>query len=108
MKRPKKGPGSVDKGVQQLQSLFYKEVLYIYKSKSIKSIDKNKSLIYNIRDESLNEFESYQYDNIKSLSTGQNCYKKELDHSVDARTLSYRLLARYRQMSCNIILLAEE
>ena len=80
----KKGAGSVDKGVQQLQSLFYKEVLYIYKSKSIKSIDKNKSLIYNIRDESLNEFESYQYDNIKSLSTGQNCYKKELDHSVDA------------------------
>ena len=80
----KKGPGSVDKGVQQLQSLFYKEVLYIYRHKSIKSIDKNGSLVYNIRDESLNEFESYQYDNIKSLSTGQNCYKKELDHSVDA------------------------
>jgi hypothetical protein len=80
----KKGAGSVDKGVQQLQSLFYKEVLYIYRAKSIKSIDKNKSLTYNIRDESLNEFESYQYDNVKSLSTGQNCYKKELDHSVDA------------------------
>ncbi len=80
----KKGAGSVDKGVQQLQSLFYKEVLYIYKQKSIKSIDKNGDLVYNIRDESLNEFESYQYDNVRSLSTGQNCYKKELDHSIDA------------------------
>jgi hypothetical protein len=70
--------------VQQLQSLFYKDVFYIYKKKSIKIIDKNKKLVYNVRDESLNEFESYQYDNVKSLSTGQNCYKKDLDHSVDA------------------------
>lgn len=80
----KKGAGSVDKGVQQLQSLFYKDVLYILKRKSIKEISKNHELTYCVRDESLNEFESYQYDNMKSLSTGQNCYKKDLDHSVDA------------------------
>ena len=80
----KKGAGSVDRGVQQLQSLFYKDVLYILESKSIKHIDANGNIIYNARDESLNEFESYQYDNIRSLSTGQNCYKKDLDHSIDA------------------------
>ena len=67
-----------------MQSLFHKKVLYIYRNKSIKSIDKNGSLVYNVRDESLNEFQSYQYDNVRSLNTGQNCYKKELDHSIDA------------------------
>ena len=80
----KKGAGSVDRGVQQLQSLFYKDVLYILKSKSIKEIDKQGNITYCVRDESLNEFQSYQYDNIKSMSTGQNCYKKDLDHSIDA------------------------
>ena len=79
-----KGAGSVDRGVQQVQSLFYKDVLYILKRKSIKEISKNKDIVYCPRDESLNEFESYQYDNIKSLSTGQNCYKKDQDHSIDA------------------------
>lgn len=79
-----KGAGSVDRGVQQVQSLFYKDVLYILKRKSIKEISRNKNIVYCPRDESLNEFESYQYDNIKSLSTGQNCYKKDQDHSIDA------------------------
>ena len=79
----RKGAGSVDRGVQQLQSLFYKDVLYILESKSIKHIEANGNITYCVRDESLNEFESYQYDNIKSLSTGQNCYRKELDHSID-------------------------
>lgn len=80
----KKGAGSVDRGVQQIQSLFYKDFLYILESKSIKLFDKNNEIQYSNIDDSLNEFESYQYDNIKSLSTGQNCYKKELDHSIDA------------------------
>lgn len=80
----KKGAGSVDRGVQQLQSLFYKDVFYILKAKSIKQIDKQGNIQYCVRDESLNEFQSYQYDNIKSMSTGQNCYKKDLDHSIDA------------------------
>ena len=39
---------------------------------------------YANRDESLLEFEGYQYDTIKSLNTGTNCYKKDKDHSVDA------------------------
>ena len=36
------------------------------------------------KDESLIEFESYQYDKIKSETTGTNVYKKDLDHSIDA------------------------
>lgn len=77
-----KGPGSVDRGVQQLQSLIYKGVFYILKTPTIELIDKEP--IYASRDESLLEFEGYQYDTIKSLNTGVNCYKKEKDHSVDA------------------------
>ena len=79
-----KGPGSVDKGVQQLQSLIYKQFFYILKSESINYFDNQKKPIYANRDESLLEFEGYQYDTIKSLNTGTNCYKKEKDHSVDA------------------------
>ena len=78
-----KGAGSVDKGVQQLQSLIYKEVFYILKRESIDYFDMNKSPIYHNKDMSLIEFESYQYDTIKSLNTGTNCYKKDLDHSID-------------------------
>ena len=72
----KKGAGSIDKGVQQLCSLFYKKVLYIYKSNSIDYFDKNGNPNFKQKDESLIEFESYQYDTIKSLNTGKNCYKK--------------------------------
>jgi hypothetical protein len=80
----KKGAGSVDKGVQQLQSLLYKDFLYVLEKPSIKVFNPDGSYELSNIDDSLNEFESYQYDNIKSLSTGQNCYKKELDHSIDA------------------------
>ena len=80
----KKGAGSVDRLVQYLQSLIYKKVFYIYEGKSISEFDINGEPVFMNRDESLNEFESYQYDNIKSISTGQNCYKKEADHTVDA------------------------
>jgi hypothetical protein len=59
-------------------------VFYIYEGKSIKEFDINGEPVFMNRDESLNEFESYQYDNVKSISTGQNCYKKEADHTVDA------------------------
>lgn len=77
-----KGPGSVDRGVQQLQSLIYKKVLYILKTPTIELM--NKEPQYANRDESLLEFEGYQYDTIKSLNTGTNCYKKDKDHSIDA------------------------
>lgn len=79
-----KGPGSVDKGVQQLQSLIYKEVFYILKTPTIDYFDVKGNPIYANKDESLLEFEGYQYDTIRSLNTGVNCYKKENDHSVDA------------------------
>ena len=80
----KKGPGSVDRGVQQLQSLIYKQFFYILKSKSIDYFDTQGQPVYANRDESLLEFEGYQYDTIKSLNIGTNCYKKEKDHSIDA------------------------
>ena len=79
-----KGAGSVDRGVQQLQSLIYKEVLYILKNNTIDYFDMNKQPVFSNKDESLLEFEGYQYDTIKSLNTGVNCYRKEKDHSVDA------------------------
>lgn len=79
-----KGAGSVDRGVQQLQSLMYKEMLYIYETPTIDHFDKDGNPIFSNRDESLLEFEGYQYDTIKSLNTGTNCYKKDKDHSLDA------------------------
>lgn len=80
----KKGPGSVDKGVQQLQSLIYKKVFYILKTPTIDYFDMKKEPVYANKDESLLEFEGYQYDTIKSLNTGVNCYKKDKDHSLDS------------------------
>lgn len=77
-----KGNGSVDEGVQQMQSLFYKNVLYVLEEKSIDKFEGQP--IYQMQDESLVELESYQYDIMKSQSTGQNCYRKEQDHSIDA------------------------
>ena len=79
----KKGAGSVDAGVQYLQSLMYKKYLYILKSDSIKEILPNGELIYCGKDEGIIEFESYQYDTNKSITTGLNCYKKKLDHHLD-------------------------
>lgn len=80
----RKGAGSVDRGVQQLQSLIYKKVFYIMKTPTIDYFDMKKQPVYANRDESLLEFEGYQYDTIKSLNTGVNCYKKDKDHSIDA------------------------
>ena len=74
----------VDAGVQHLQSLCDKEYFYILKGNSIKQFTNDGKPIYRGKDESLIEFESYQYDNVKSIKEGTNCYKKELDHSIDA------------------------
>lgn len=97
----KKGAGSVDRGVQQVQSLFYKEFLYIYEQPSIKMFDVQGRPVYCVRDESLNEFESYQYDNVKSIATGTNVYKKELDHTIDASR--YLIDEWQRQGKCPVI-----
>ena len=51
---------------------------------SIKIFYKDGSYELSGKDDSLLEFESYQYDTIRSIREGANCYKKEDDHSIDA------------------------
>jgi len=80
----KKGAGSVNAGVEYLQSLFYKDYLEILDRPSIRHIYQDGTCDLSGKDESLVEFDSYQYDRIKSETTGTNVYKKELDHSIDA------------------------
>ena len=79
----KKGAGSVNAGVEYLQSLLYKEIFEILESPSIRYFigDKYEE---SGKDEGLIEMDSYQYDKIKSEKEGTNCYKKDLDHSIDA------------------------
>ena len=79
-----KGAGSVNEGVQHLQSLIYKGYYYVYKSKSIKHINDDGIPIYSGKDEGIVEFESYRYDTIRSAKTGIDCYVKEFDHHLDA------------------------
>lgn len=79
----KKGAGSVDEGVQHLQSLIYKGYFYIYKMPSIKLFREDGTPVFSGKDDSLLEYESYQYDSIRSVKEGKNCYKKENDHSID-------------------------
>lgn len=78
-----KGPGSVDRGVQQMQSLFYKKVLYVLEEPSITEFD-NDIPKTALEDLGIIELEAYQYDRQKSITSGQNCYVKEQDHSIDA------------------------
>lgn len=78
-----KGSGSVDRGVQQMQSLFFKEVLYTLKENSITEF-KGDVPVFSIEDIGIIELEGYQYDRQKSITSGQNCYIKEQDHSIDA------------------------
>ena len=80
----KKGAGSVNNGVEYLQSLFYKGYLEILERPSITHFYNDGRYEESGKDESLIEFDSYQYDKIKSENTGINCYKKELDYSIDA------------------------
>lgn len=80
----RKGHGSVNAGVEYLQSLFYKDYLEILDKPSITHFYSDLRYEESAKDESLIEFESYQYDRIKSETTGTNVYKKDLDHSIDA------------------------
>ena len=80
----KKGAGSVDEGVQHLQSLMYKDLFYVYEAPSVQMFYGDGSIKLGGKDDSLLEFESYQYDTIKSVKEGKNIYKKDLDHSIDA------------------------
>lgn len=80
----RKGAGSVNEGVEYLQSLFYKGYLEILERPSITNFYTDGRYEESGKDESLIEFDSYQYDRIKSETTGTNVYKKDLDHSIDA------------------------
>ena len=80
----KKGAGSVDSGVQYLQSLFYKKYLFVLDKPSIRYFLPDGHYEEDTIDRSTLELESYQYDKNRSETTGLNCYKKELDHSIDA------------------------
>jgi len=80
-----KGQGSVDKEVQHLQSLMYKDILYEYEQPSITFMHEDGSFDLSGKDDTIIELQSYQFDSVKSLKEGKNCYKKELDHSIDAR-----------------------
>ena len=79
-----KYPGSVREGIEYMQSLFEKEYLLILECKSITHIYDDYSVDLSSIDESLEEYNSYQYDRIRSIKTGIDCYVKDLDHSIDA------------------------
>ena len=79
----RKGSGSVDTGVQQMQSLFYKKVLYTLEEKTITRFNGDIPE-YAMEDIGIIELEGYQYDRQKSITSGQNCYVKAQDHSIDA------------------------
>lgn len=79
-----KFPRSVVEGVQELQTMQHIKTFRILESKSIRNIYQNGNIDYCVRDEGIMEYESYQYDTIKSSKTGIDCYKKEYDHHIDA------------------------
>ena len=79
----KKNNMSVDKSVQLMQSLFYKDILKIVEMPSIRYFI-NGEPIYAGHDVGLEELESYHYDTIKSEKEGTNCYVKDFDHYVDS------------------------
>lgn len=80
----KKNSISVDASVQYMQSLFYKNFLYIVESPSIRYIQPNKELVYAGHDIGLEELQSYHYDKVRSEKEGINAYVKDFDHYVDA------------------------
>lgn len=97
----KKGSGSVNEGVQHLQSLFYKGYYYVYQQKSIKHINDDGILVFSGKDEGIIELESYRYDSLKSTKTGIDCYVKEFDHHIDATRY---LIAEWKEQDkCPIV-----
>ena len=80
----KKGAGSVDNGVQYLQSLFYKGYLYVLYTPSIRYFTNDGHYEESMKDEGVLELEGYRYDKVRSIKEGINCYVKEKDHHIDA------------------------
>ncbi len=87
-----KGANSVVEGVQYMQSLFYKEYLYILKRDTISHMTEQIEPIRAKKDESLIELESYRYDTIKSSKSGIECYIKEYDDGVDSLRYALQLM----------------
>ena len=83
---------TVDEGVQYMQSLLYKDYLEHLDSPSIRYFVPDGHYQESGKDEGLLELDSYQYDKIKSEREGTNCYKKEMDHSVDAERYALILM----------------
>lgn len=93
----KKNKMSVDESVQYMQSLFYKDYLYIIKKPTIRYMLDNGTPIYSGLDVVYDELESYRYDKIKSEKEGINSYVKEYDHAVDGARyiiMEYKLTGR--------------
>ena len=78
----KKNNMTVDKSVQLMQSLFYKDILKKVKIPSIRYFQ-GEEPIYAGHDIGYEELESYHYDKLKSEKEGINCYVKDFDHYVD-------------------------
>lgn len=79
-----KGAGSVDNGVQYMQSLFYKNYLFVLDKPSIRYFLPNGMYEESGKDEGVIELEGYRYDKMKSEKEGTNCYVKDKDHQIDA------------------------
>lgn len=75
---------TVNESVELMQSLFEREYVLINKQPSIRYFNNDGTPVFSGKDEGLIELESYQYDKVKSMNTGQNIFKKENDDSVDA------------------------
>ena len=78
----KKNNMTVDKSVQLMQSLFYKELLKKIEEPTIRYFQGSEP-IYAGHDIGLEELESYHYDKVKSEREGINAYVKEFDHYCD-------------------------
>ena len=74
---------TVDKAVQLMQSLFYKDILRVIESDHIRYFTPDGTPVFGGHDIGLEELESYHYDKLKSEREGINCYVKDFDHYVD-------------------------
>ena len=89
-----KGAGSVDNGVQYMQSLFYKDYLFVLDKPSIRYFLPDGRYEESSKDEGILELEGYRYDKFKSEKEGTNCYVKDKDHQIDAMRYILEILKR--------------
>ena len=67
-----------------MQSLFYKDYLFVLDKPSIRYFLPDGSYEESGKDEGILELEGYRYDKLRSEKEGTNCYVKEKDHQIDA------------------------